>query len=180
MANYNFDELVKAATRGDGLYDKEKALTREEAEKALRGFPFRFSITDGYTVKDGGQFDYVFDFGKGTFDRSDWRKGLPIHVTGAIPAEAMENFVKAVSFVWALPQKQFVTNTKSLLPQTDSYEKSVYGPIKRLTRCELRTKDKFFRWVPEEDRDTPFPELYAALVELRKAVDGEGKIEVRS
>ena len=37
--------------------------------------------------------------------------------------------------------------------------------------AELRFGDKFFRWVPEEDEDRPFKELYAALMTLRKAAD---------
>lgn len=39
---------------------------------------FRFSVTDGYLVEKGGQFDYVFDFSRKTFERSDWRNGLPV------------------------------------------------------------------------------------------------------
>lgn len=80
-------------------------------------------------------------------------------------------FAKAVAFVYTLPQKQFVTNTKSTEINTDAYEREKYGPIKRLTRCELRLGDQFFRWVVEEDEDYPFRELYEALVTLRQAAD---------
>ena len=89
--------------------------------------------------------------------------------------DVMETFAKEIAFLYQLPQKQFVTDTKSTTVQTNAYEREKYGPIKRLTRAELRFGDKFFRWVPEEDEDRPFKELYAALMTLRTAVDKEMK-----
>lgn len=177
MAKYQFDELVKAAGQGEGIYDhmKRKEVTEREAIEAILSSQFRFSITDGYLVEKGGQFDYVFDFKEGTWERADWRKGVPVKTSGALSKEAMETFAKAVAFIYSLPQKQFVTNTKSTEINIDAYEREKYGPIKRLTRCELRMGEQFFRWVVEEDEDTPFRELYEALVELRKFVDTQGK-----
>ena len=177
MAKFQFDELVKAAGQGEGIYDhiKRKEVTEEEARQAILSSQFRFSITDGYLVENGGQFDYVFDFKEGTWERSDWRKGVPVKTKGTLDQESMETFAKAVAFIYSLPQKQFVTNTKSTEINTDAYEREKYGPIKRLTRCELRMGEQFFRWVVEEDEDTPFRELYAALTELRESVDGQGK-----
>lgn len=174
MAKFQFDELVKAAGQGEGIYDhlKRKEVTEQEAMAAILSSCFRFSITDGYLVEKGGQFDYAFDFKNGTWERSDWRKGVPVKTTGKLTEKAMQDFAKAVAFIYALPQKQFVTNTKSTEINTDAYEREKYGPIKRLTRCELRMGEQFFRWVVEEDEDTPFRELYEALVDLRKSVDG--------
>lgn len=173
MAKYQFDELVKAAGNGEGIYDhlKKKEITEKEAIQRILQSYFRFSITDGYLVEKGGQFDYAFDFKQGTFERSDWRKGVPVKTGGTLSKDTMMAFAKAVAFVYTLPQKQFVTNTKSTEINTDAYEREKYGPIKRLTRCELRLGDQFFRWVVEEDEDYPFRELYAALVTLRQAAD---------
>ncbi len=173
MAKYQFDDLVKAAGNGEGMYDhiKKKELTEKEAIQEIMTSYFRFSITDGYLVEKGGQFDYAFDFAKGTWERSDWRKGIPVKTQGTLSQETMMDFAKSIAFIYALPQKQFVTNTKSTEINTDAYEREKYGPIKRLTRCELRMGDKFFRWVVEEDEDRPFSELYAALVNLRETVD---------
>ena len=36
MAKYNFDELVKKANQGQGLYTKSSEKTEEEAEKILQ------------------------------------------------------------------------------------------------------------------------------------------------
>ena len=173
VAKYQFDDLVKAAGNGEGIYDhmKKKEVTEKEAIQEILSSYFRFSITDGYLVEKGGQFDYAFDFQKGTWERSDWRSGVPVKTSGVLSQGVMNDFAKSVAFIYALPQKQFVTNTKSYEVNTDAYEREKYGPIKRLTRCELRMGDKFFRWVVEEDEDTPFKELYAALVNLRKAID---------
>ena len=173
VAKYQFDDLVKAAGNGEGIYDhmKKKEVTEKEAIQEILSSYFRFSITDGYLVEKGGQFDYAFDFKKGTWERSDWRSGVPVKTSGVLSQGVMNDFAKSVAFIYTLPQKQFVTNTKSYEVNTDAYEREKYGPIKRLTRCELRMGDKFFRWVVEEDEDTPFKELYAALVNLREAID---------
>ncbi len=175
MAKYKFDDLVKAAGNGEGIYDalQKKMVSDEEAVKEILASQFRFSITDGYLVEKGGQFDYAFDFAKATWQRSDWRSGVPVKKSGTLTAAVMEDFAKAVSFLYQLPQKQFVTDTKSTAIQTNAYEREKYGPIKRLTRAELRMGDKFFRWVVEEDEDTPFLQLNEALAALRRCVDKE-------
>lgn len=173
VAKYQFDELVKAAGSGEGIYDhlKKREISEKEAFDDIMQRSFRFSITDGYLVEKGGQFDYAFDFGKGTCVRYDWRSGLPVKKEAALTREVREAFAKEITFLYQLPQKQFVTDTKSMTIQTNAYEREKYGPIKRLTRAELRLGDKFFRWVPEEDEDRPFKELYEALCTLRKKVD---------
>ena len=86
--------------------------------------------------------------------------------------EAIEDILQA-SFRFSITDGYLVEkgDTKSTTIQTNAYEREKYGPIKRLTRAELRFGDKFFRWVPEEDEDRPFKELYAALMTLRKAAD---------
>ena len=103
--------------------------------------------------------------------RYDWRSGAPVKKEAVLSRHLMETFAKEIAFLYQLPQKQFVTDTKSTTVQTNAYEREKYGPIKRLTRAELRFGDKFFRWVPEEDEDRPFKELYEALCTLRKTVD---------
>ncbi len=175
MAKYKFDDLVKAAGNGEGIYNAlaRKKMSEEEAVKEILSSQFRFSITDGYLVEKGGQFDYAFDFANSSWQRSDWRSGVPVKAAGTLIAPVMENFAKAVAFLYDLPQKQFVTDTKSTAIQTNAYEREKYGPIKRLTRAELRMGDKFFRWVVEEDEDRPFLELNEALSAIRKYVDQE-------
>ena len=173
MAKYKFDDLVKAAGHGEGICDalKKRDVTEAEAVKEILTSQFRFSITDGYLVEKGGQFDYVFDFSKSFWERSDWRSGVPVKRKGNLSASVMEAAARSLSFVYQLPQKQFVTDTKSMTINTNAYEREKYGPIKRLTRCELRMGDKFFRWVVEEDEDRPFLELYATFEKLRAYVD---------
>ena len=95
---------------------------------------FRFSVTDGYLTEKGGQFDYVFDFARYTFERSDWRSGVPVTESGKIPEEAADHFIKAAAFILTIPQTHFVTNTKSIEVNTDAWEREKYGPIKRYTR----------------------------------------------
>lgn len=171
MADYNFDRLAGDAGVGNSFRDyKDAALTRTEAEQTLQNLSIRYSITDGYKVEGGGQFDYVFNLGEKTWERTDWRRGVPLTTSGKLQDDAVRNFIEATVFVFTLKQKHFVTNTKSLEINTDSYEREKYGPIKRLTRCELRMDDRFFRWVPESDRDSPFPELYEALQNLRNSI----------
>lgn len=169
MAEYHFDRLAEKA--GITVSSGAPVLSGEEAEKAMRSISFRFSITDGYLVENGGQFDYVFDFARHTFERSDWRSGVPVVVKGKIPHNAEDHFIKAASFILTLPQTHFVTNTKSMEVNTNAWEREKYGPIKRYTRCEVRMGEHFFRWVAEKDGDSPFKELYDALTALRGAVD---------
>lgn len=170
MADYNFDKLVgEAGMKSSYRNQVDEALTMTEAEKVLQGLSIRFSITDGYKVDGGGQFDYVFNLVKKTWERTDWRSGIPLTSSGSLKDDSIKKFINAAAFVLTLKQKHFVTNTKSLEINTDAFEKEKYGPIKRLTRCELRMDDRFFRWVPESDRDSPFPELYEALQELRNS-----------
>ena len=173
MAKYQFDELAKTAGSGEGIYDqlKKKEISEKEAIEDILHGSFRFSITDGYLVEKGVQFDYAFDFGNGACVRYDWRSGVPVKKEAVLSRDVMETFAKEIAFLYQLPQKQFVTDTKSTTVQTNAYEREKYGPIKRLTRAELRLGDKFFRWVPEEDEDQPFKELYEALCTLRKTVD---------
>lgn len=169
MADYHFDELAEKA----GVVNRASspALSPAEAEQAMRKMSFRFSITDGYLTEKGGQFDYVFDFASGTWERSDWRSGVPVVSKGKLAAGAEEAFVKEASFLLTLPQTHFVTNTKSMEVNTNAWEREKYGPIKRYTRCEVRMGEHFFRWVAEKDGDSPFKELYDALTALRSAVD---------
>lgn len=169
MAEYHFDDLAKKA--GIGNSAPSSALSPEKAEQEMGRMKFRFSVTDGYLTEKGGQFDYVFDFARRTFERSDWRSGVPVTESGKIPEEAADHFIKAAAFILTIPQTHFVTNTKSMEVNTDAWEREKYGPIKRYTRCELRMGERFFRWVPEKDNDHPFKELYDALAALRRSVD---------
>ncbi len=171
MAEYNFDRLAGEAGVENCFRNREdKTLTLEEAEKIIRNLSVRFSITDSYKVEGGGQFDYVFKLAERTWERTDWRRGVPVKTEGKLNEDAVKKFIVDAAFVYTLKQKHFVTNTKSLEMNTDPYEREKYGPIKRLTRCELRMGDRFFRWVPESDRDLPFPELFDALQLLRKSI----------
>lgn len=169
MADYHFDELAEKA----GVVNRasSSALSPAEAEQAMRKMSFRFSITDGYLTEKGGQFDYVFDFASGTWERSDWRSGIPVVSKGKLAPGVEEAFVKEASFLLTLPQIHFVTNTKSMEVNTDAYEKEKYGPIKRYTRCELRMGRVFCRWVAEKDVDSPFGQLFHALQALRRSID---------
>ncbi|MGN0954256.1 hypothetical protein [Dialister sp.] len=169
MADYHFDELAEKA----GVVNRASspALSPAEAEQAMRKMSFRFSITDGYLTEKGGQFDYVFDFASGTWERNDWRSGVPVVSKGKLAPGAEEAFVKEASFLLTLPQTHFVTNTKSMEVNTDAYEREKYGPIKRYTRCELRMGRVFCRWVAEKDVDSPFGQLFHALQALRRSID---------
>lgn len=169
MADYHFDELAEKA----GVVNRASspALSPAEAEQAMRKMSFRFSITDGYLTEKGGQFDYVFDFASGTWERSDWRSGVPVVSKGKLAPGAEEAFVKEASVLLTLPQTHFVTNTKSMEVNTDAYEREKYGPIKRYTRCELRMSRVFCRWVAEKDVDSPFGLLFHALQALRRSID---------
>lgn len=169
MAEYHFDNLAKRA--GIENSAPSAGVSPEEAEREMERMKFRFSVTDGYLVEKGGQFDYVFDFSRKTYERSDWRRGLPVVTKGEIPGEAADDFVKSISFILTLSQTHFVTDTKSMEVNTNAWEREKYGPIKRYTRCEVRMGERFFRWVAEKDGDTPFKELYAALSALRRSVD---------
>lgn len=169
MADYHFDELAEKA----GVVNRASspALSPAEAEQAMLKMSFRFSITDGYLTEKGGQFDYVFDFASGTWERSDWRSGVPVMSKGKLAPGAEEAFVKEASFLLTLPQTHFVTNTKSMEVNTDAYEREKYGPIKRYTRCELRMGRVFCRWVAEKDVNSPFGPLFHALQALRRSID---------
>lgn len=169
MADYHFDELAEKA--GVVNHASSSALSPAEAEQAMRKMSFRFSITDGYLTEKGGQFDYVFDFASGTWEKSDWRSGVPVVSKGKLAPGAEEAFVKEASFLLTLPQTHFVTNTKSMEVNTDAYEREKYGPIKRYTRCELRMGRVFCRWVAEKDVDSPFGQLFHALQALRRSID---------
>lgn len=168
MADYNFNELMQKAGIETGRIHKKDvpAKIRESFEK-----PFRFSIVDGYLKGKGGQFDYLFDFSTGKWERTEWKNGLPVRSEGYLDEETVKAFTNKVEFIFTLDQNYFVTNTNSLEMNHDLYEREKYGPIKRLTRCELRIGGYFFRWVPEKDEDMPFAELYSALMDLRSSAD---------
>ena len=169
MAEYHFDTLAKKA--GITISSTAPVLSGEDAERAMHSISFRFSITDGYLTEKGGQFDYVCDFASGTWERSDWRSGVPVVSKGKLAPGAEEAFLKEASFLLTLPQTHFVTNTKSMEVNTDAYEREKYGPIKRYTRCELRMGRVFCRWVAERDVDSPFGQLFHALQALRRSID---------
>lgn len=172
MASYDFDKMAKKAGVESSFHARNNdILTEEEGKKRWLSMTFRFSITDNYLSGDGGPYDYVFDFPHGHWERTEWKNGIPHASEREIPKEAMIRFAESLGFLFTLSQKQSVTNTKSLEINTDAYEKEKYGPIKRLTRCELRAEDRFFRWVAEKDKDTPFPEIYRAFAGLRKSVE---------
>ena len=169
MADYNFNDLMeKAGIETGKIHVKDiSALLRESFGK-----PFRFSIVDGYLAEKGGQFDYLFDFSNGKWERTEWKNGLSVKSEGSLDEEARKYFIDKVGFIFTLGQNYYVTDTNSLEVNYDPYEREKYGPIKRLTRCELRIGDYFFRWVPEKDKDMPFAELFSALMELRFSADG--------
>lgn len=105
MAEYHFDDLAKKA--GIGNSAPSSALSPEKAEQEMGRMKFRFSVTDGYLTEKGGQFDYVFDFARHTFERSDWRSGGPVTESGKIPEEAADHFIKAAAFILTIPQSPF-------------------------------------------------------------------------
>lgn len=121
MAEYHFDDLAKKA--GIGNSAPSSALSPEKAEQEMGRMKFRFSVTDGYLTEKGGQFDYVFDFARHTFERSDWRSGVPVTESGKIPEEAADHFIKAAAFILTIPQTHFVTNTKSMEVNTNAWER---------------------------------------------------------
>lgn len=102
MAKYQFDELVKAAGSGEGFYDqlKKKEISEKEAIEDILQGSFRFSITDGYLVEKGGQFDYAFDFGNGACVRYDWRSGVPVKKEAVLSRDVMETFAKEIAFLY--------------------------------------------------------------------------------
>lgn len=169
MADYNFSDVMKKAGVMSENQQKEKDISALRKESFSK--PFRFSVTDGYLTEKGGQFDYLFDFSAGKWERTEWKNGLPVRSEGELDEEIMKTFVNKMEFIFTLDQNYFVTDTKSIEMNYDAYEREKYGPIKRLTRCELRIGEYFFRWVPEKDKDMPFDELFSALMELRSSVD---------
>ena len=162
MAKYNFDELVKKANQGQGLYTKSSEKTEEEAEKILQQMAFTMNILDGQETEHGGQFDYFIDMKNRTWEKTDWSHGV-------LSEEAVHEFSARMAFVLTLPQKQFVTNTRSSGINRSLWDKEKYGPIRRYSRIEMRMGDKFIRFVPGQDTDTPFPEIAGAVKELRSA-----------
>lgn len=169
LADYNFSDLMNKAgiTAGKHHVKDIPALQKESFGK-----PFRYSVVDGYMAEKGGQFDYLFDFSQGRWERTEWKNGLTEKTEGCIDEKDIQSFISRTEFIFKLDQNYFVTNTNSLEVNHDLYEREKYGPIKRLTRCELRIGEYFFRWVPEKDGDMPFSELYDALMDLRASVDG--------
>lgn len=113
MAKYNFDELVKKANQGQGLYTKSSEKTEEEAEKILQQMAFTMNILDGQETEHGGQFDYFIDMKNRTWEKTDWSHGFARKENGVLSEEAVHEFSARMAFVLTLPQKQFVTNTRS-------------------------------------------------------------------
>lgn len=169
MAKYNFDELVKKANQGQGLYTKSSEKTEEEAEKILQQMAFTMNILDGQETEHGGQFDYFIDMKNRTWEKTDWSHGFAKKENGVLSEEAVHEFSARMAFVLTLPQKQFVTNTRSSGINRSLWDKEKYGPIRRYSRIEMRMGDKFIRFVPGQDTDTPFPEIAGAVKELRSA-----------
>lgn len=168
MAEYHFDTLAKKA--GITVSSTAPVLSREEAERAMHSISFRFSITDGYLVEKGGQFDYVFDFSRHTFERSDWRSGVPAVVKGRFRIGRR-----------TISSRPFPLSYPAADPLCDEHE--IHGSeYQCLGAREVRAHqavyplrgthgEHFFRWVAEKDGDSPFKELYDALTALRAAVD---------
>ena len=167
MAKYNFDELVKKANQGQGLYTKSSEKTEEEAEKILQQMAFTMNILDGQETEHGGQFDYFIDMKNRTWEKTDWSHGFARKENGVLSEEAVHEFSARMAFVLTLPQ--FVTNTRSSGINRSLWDKEKYGPIRRYSRIEMRMGDKFIRFVPGQDTDTPFPEIAGAVKELRSA-----------
>lgn len=167
MAKYNFDDLIKKANQGHGLYAKASERTEEEAEKILKHMTFTMNIVDGQEVENGGQFDYFINMKNRTWERTDWSHGFARKEDGVLSEDAVNEFSARMAFVLTLPQKQFVTNTRSSGINRSLWDKEKYGPIRRYSRIEMRLGDKFIRFVPAQDTDTPFPEIEEAVKRLR-------------
>ena len=92
MAKYNFDELVKKANQGQGLYTKSSEKTEEEAEKILQQMAFTMNILDGQETEHGGQFDYFIDMKNRTWEKTDWSHGFARKENGVLSEEAVHEF----------------------------------------------------------------------------------------
>ena len=170
MSQYNFDELVKKATHGKDTYcDKTTPISKTEAIKDILNSYITINISDGQSIENGGQFEYMLNCKELTWECINWR--IPGEkCKGTLNKTVIDNFAKSVAFILQLPQKQFVTNTKSSGINTNPWDRKKYGPIQRLSRCELRIGDKFLRFIPEQDSDSPFSTIYAAISELRNHI----------
>ena len=74
MSQYNFDELVKKATHGKDTYcDKTTPISKTEAIKDILNSYITINISDGQSIENGGQFEYILNCKELTWECINWR-----------------------------------------------------------------------------------------------------------
>lgn len=170
MEGFSFDDLVKKADHGQSRYKSIPQIPLPKRAEEILHSSLDYFVTSDSTSKDKGTYDYFFNFAEGTWKETKWVNGVKSERKGKLSDESMKHFADHTAFILNLPQKQFITNTKSSVITTDPYEKEVFGPIASRPRCEVRFASRFFRWIGNVDTDSPFKELYENLEKLREEI----------